>query len=150
MRILYIVNDAGFFLSHRLSLALAAREKGYDVHVAAAPVPGYGAIERAGLTFHPLMFRRSALGPVGELRTFLALYWLIHRLHPDLVHNVTIKPVLYGSLAARLVGVPAIVNAISGLGTVFLAHGIRAWLLRRLVEAAYRVVLSAQNSITIF
>lgn len=150
MRILFLVNDTRFFLSHRLPLALAAREKGYEVHVAAAPVSGSEAIAAAGLVYHPLAFRRSALGPVGELRTLIMLYRLLRRIRPDRVHNVTIKPVLYGSLAARLTGVPVIVNAISGLGTVFLAQGTRAHLLRWFVERAYRVALNTPKCVTIF
>lgn len=150
MRILYLVNDAAFFLSHRLPLAMSARERGHIVAVAAAPVRGYETIAEMGFAFHPLPFRRSATGLFGELLTLLAVYRLIRRIKPDLIHNVTIKPVLYGSLAARFAGVPAIVNAVSGLGTVFLAEGLRARILRSLVQWIYRLVLRAPNCITIF
>jgi glycosyltransferase involved in cell wall biosynthesis len=69
---------------------------------------------------------------------------------PDVVHLVTIKPVLLGGLVARLAGVPAVVAAVSGLGFVFVARGIKAAMRRLLVGALYRVALGHKNLKVIF
>ena len=100
-KLLFTVNDAGFFVSHRLPVALAARRAGYDVHVATAPGPGVAEITAHGLPHHPVPISRSGLNPLSEIRTVWSLARLYRGLRPDLVHLVTIKPVLYGGVAAR-------------------------------------------------
>lgn len=149
-RLLMIVNDAGFFLSHRLPVALAARDAGFDVHVATAPGAGAAIIRAHGLEHHPLRLSRSGTNPLGELFAFVQIVRLLQRLRPDLAHLVTVKPVLYGGIAARLTGVPAVVAAISGLGQVFADRSLRARAVRRLVTLAYRVALRRDGLRVIF
>lgn len=150
-RLLFILNDAPFFVSHRLPLASAACTAGFDVHLAAPGNEGCReAIERAGITWHHLPLDRSASSILAEWRTFTTIRRIIHDVAPDVVHNVTIKPVLYGSLARRLSGGGATVNAVPGLGYVFLALGAVATMRRWVVETMYRVALGGQNQIAIF
>jgi glycosyltransferase involved in cell wall biosynthesis len=145
-RLLMVVNDAGFFLSHRLPVALAARAAGWEVHLATPAGVAVEAIRRHGFPHHPVPISRGGLGPCGELRTVVALCRLYRTLRPDLAHHITIKPVLYGGIAARLTGVPAVVAAVSGLGYVFSSPSWRARLLRRPVRGLYRIALRHPNS----
>ena len=149
-RLLFVVNDAGFFLSHRLPVAQAAREQGYDVHVATPSSEAVAVILAHGFSHHSITLSRRGLHPLEEFATFLALSRLFRELRPDIVHNVTIKPVLYGGIAARLVKVPAVVNAISGLGYVFIRRGVKAGLVRGAVQRAYRLALGHSNGKAIF
>ena len=119
-RLLYIVNDPKFFLSHRLPLAVAARKEGYRVAVATGQ--GESDIERIrsnGFDHRLLPLSRSSRNPLVELRLILALARLLRDLRPDIIHTVTIKPVLYGGILARTLRVPAMVAAISGMGHLF-------------------------------
>ena len=120
-RLLFVVNIPRFFVSHRLPLALAARDAGYEVHVATADIdgPDLATIREHDLPLHPLPLEQHGTRPLSEVRTLLALVRLMRRLRPDLVHLVTIKPVLYGGIAARLSGRRAVVAAMSGLGRAF-------------------------------
>ena len=120
-RLLFVVNIPRFFVSHRLPLALAARDAGYDVHIATAHIdgPDLATIREHDLPLHTITLEQHGTRPLTELRTVLALIKLMGRLRPDLVHLVTIKPVLYGGIAARLTGRRAVVAAMSGLGRVF-------------------------------
>jgi len=93
---------------------------------------------------------RKGLNPFEDWRTLRFLRRTYARLKPDLVHHVTIKPVLYGSIAARLVGGIAVVNAISGLGYVFTSRDLRARILRPLVRMTYRLALGQRQSRTVF
>ncbi|OZI42987.1 glycosyltransferase family 4 protein [Bordetella genomosp. 4] len=149
-RLLFVVNNPAFFLSHRLPLALAAQRAGYEVHVATMAGDSVSRIEGYGLTHHAIPMTRSGKNPVQELRTVWALYQLFRRVRPDVVHLVTIKPVLYGGIAARLAGVPAMVSAISGLGFVFVAKGAKAALVRQVVAMLYRLALGHRNSRIVF
>lgn len=136
---MFVVNDAPFFLSHRLPLALAARDAGYEVHVATPDSPMAATIQKHDLHFHSIPLHRSSIRLWKELRSIQSLIALYRRLQPDLIHHVTIKPVLYGGLAARLTKVPAVVHAVPGLGHVFADSGLAASLLRIIVKRIYRV-----------
>lgn len=149
-RLLFVVNNPAFFLSHRLPLALAAQAEGWDVHVATMDGPAVAEVVAHGLTHHVIPLTRSGKQPLQELRSVLALRRLFGCLKPDVVHLVTIKPVLYGGIAARLAGVPGMVAAISGLGFIFLSDSPKVRLIRRVVAVLYRWALGHRNSRVIF
>ena len=148
VRVLFVVNVDWFFLSHRLPLALAAKERGAEVFVAAADTGQGVAIEAHGLRFVPLPLSRKGTNPLREVQIFARLIRLYRTLRPDLIHHVSIKPVLYGALAARLFRPAAVVNAISGFGYA-LGDSSDRRRLRRLVLSAYRLALRRERSRTI-
>lgn len=151
-RLLYVVNIPRFFVSHRLPLALAAREAGYEVHVTTsdADAENVAHIRESGLPYHPLPLAQHGTNPLGELRTIRALVQLYRQLKPDIVHQVSIKPVIYGGIAAHLAGVPGVVSAMSGLGYVFIGEGFKPRLLRTLALPAFRLALMGQRRRMIF
>ncbi|NEN76403.1 glycosyltransferase family 4 protein [Pelistega sp. NLN82] len=149
-KILFVVNNPDFFLSHRVKIALAAKEKGYDVHVATMQGESVKVIESLGLKHHVLMMSRSGTNPLSELKSLFSLYRLFKRVKPDLVHLVTIKPVLYGGIAARLARVPAVVYAISGLGFIFIRQKKGVDFLKGLIKYLYRIALGHTHSRVIF
>jgi len=149
-KILFVVNAPEFFLSHRLPIALAAREAGYEVHVATADGDAVREIRRLGLVHHAVAIARSGQNPLAELGSIIGLYRLFRELRPDVVHLITIKPVLYGGIAARLAGVSAMVAAVSGLGTVFVAQSVAAKVRRVLVSGLYRLAFSQRRLAVIF
>ena len=148
--LLFVVNNPAFFMSHRVPVALAAQTAGYDVHVATMDGPAVADIQALGMTHHAIPMTRSGKNPLQELGTLLALVRLFRRLRPDVVHLVTIKPVLYGGIAARLARVPGMVAAISGLGFVFLSNSLKMRLVRAVVARLYRIALGHPNSRVIF
>ena len=151
-KLLYVVNIPRFFVSHRLPLALAAREAGFEVHVAAAGHDRASTrrIIDSRLPFHPLPLRQHGINPLRELQTLYALRQLYRRLQPDLLHHVSIKPVLYGGIAAKWTRQKAVVHAMSGLGYVFADKSIKAALLRRLTWPLFRVVMRGEGTRMIF
>ena len=151
--LLFVVNEAYFFVSHRLPIALEAQRQGYDVHIA-APADNVWAPEdysvdgltKLGLTFHEIPMSRRGTLPMQELRSFIALLRLYQRLRPDIVHHLTIKPNLYGGVAARFAGVPGVVYAITGLGQMFVATRGALLLLRPLVLLLMRIAMGHGNA----
>src|SRR5215472_9762863 len=142
--LMFVVNVAWFFLSHRLALARAALAQGYRVHLASDVEDPSEAREvaRHGIEFHRLRLARSGLNPLHELSTLRELGSLVRRVRPDVVHNVTPKPVIYGTRAARAQGTRGIVNAISGFGHVY---GSRSPWLRQLLDRAYAGAFRPHN-----
>jgi glycosyltransferase involved in cell wall biosynthesis len=149
-RILFVVNADWFFLSHRLPLALAAMEAGFEVHLATAVTDRAKEIEGYGIKLHPLSIDRRSASLMEAGKLLFSLYSLIRTLSPTVVHLVTIKPVLFGGLVARLARVPRVIAAISGLGFVFTARGGRAQLRKLLVSLLYRLALSHRQVRVIF
>ena len=145
VKLLFVVNIPEFFLSHRLPVAMAARDAGYDVHIATGPGDASARITELGFTHHKVPLTRSGQNPLGELRFMWSLRGLFKKVKPDIVHFVTIKPVLYGGIMARLLGVPAMVAAITGLGTIFLSPNTGHAMVRRCVTSLYRVALGHKN-----
>ena len=150
-RLLFLLADAPFFISHRLPIAVAAKAAGFEVHVAVPfavePVRRMG---ECGLIHHDLPLRRGARSVWGELRLIAAFARLVREVRPAMVHAVSLKPVIYGGLVARLMGVPAAVMAVTGLGYLFLRQGAGAALARALVKRLYRFALAHPHSRAVF
>jgi len=149
-RLLFVVNVDWFFVSHRLPIALQALRLGYEVHIATGITNKQKELEQCGLIVHPLTIDRSSASLLDGLRTFWQMLGVFLKVKPDLVHLVTIKPVLFGGLIARITQVPALVVAFSGLGTVFVSDAEGGGWRRRIVEAVYRIALGHRNLKAIF
>lgn len=149
-KLLFLVTEDWYFCSHRLPVARAAREAGYDVAVATRVKDHAGIIKREGFRLLPLSWRRGSLNPfleAGALREIVSVY---RRERPDLVHHVALKPAVYGSVAARFAGRPAAVNMVAGLGYVFTAKGVKARAVAAFLRAAFRRMLQPENARLIF
>lgn len=140
-RIFYIVNVDNFFLSHRLPLALEAQKEGYEVFILTRDTGGRKIIEEQGLQFINIPFERSGTNPFRDFSIIVLLTRLIRQYQPAIIHNVTIKPAIYGSIAARYAKKgTTIVNAISGLGYNFIngRDGTVQKVLKRLIGYAFK------------
>ena len=136
-------------LTHRKALALAAKGVGARVIVAARATGREAEIRALGLEFVALDLKRAGKNPLKDLGAIRALIALYRREKPDIVHHVAMKPVLYGSIAAWVAGVPGVVNAITGLGYLFISRSLYARMARALVGLAFRVLLNRRNTVTI-
>ena len=147
MDILFVLNDYAFFLTHRLPIARACRDRGWNVHIA-TPRKDEAAEQAAeeGFSWHSIAMDPSSQNPLKELQALWSLTQLYRELQPDLVHHVTVKPILYGSLAARITRVPAVVNALSGLGYFFINETLKDRLVRRAILSLMRVGFRHPNS----
>jgi glycosyltransferase involved in cell wall biosynthesis len=148
-RILFVESDAPSFLMHRRGTADAVRRHG-EVHVAAPDGPARDAIERLGYPFHAVPFSRGSTAPWRDLVTLRSLAVLYARLEPDLVHHVALKAVLYGTWAAHLARVRAVVNSVTGLGYLFTEGDRVAAVLRSLFVAAAWPALATANAYSTF
>ena len=149
--LLFLVNDRGYFVSHRMPIATAAIEKGFAVHVA------YGATDfgdkppNSSIQYHYVPLARGGLHPFREARSLVSLVQLFRDLRPDLVHLVTLKPVIYGGIAARVCRVPAVVSALAGLGSLFSDNpSVKLRTAKHAVLPLIRLALRHPNQTVIF
>ncbi|WP_335921488.1 glycosyltransferase family 4 protein [Shewanella chilikensis] len=145
VKILYIVNVDWFFISHRLPIAVEALKVGYEVHIACSVTDRAEFLEDLGFVVHPLNISRSGVGVISEVKSICQLFKLISNVKPQILHTITIKPVLYANLMARILKVPFRVSSISGLGYVFIASGLKSKSFRFMVSLLYRLALKKSN-----
>jgi glycosyltransferase involved in cell wall biosynthesis len=148
-KIIYLVSEDWYFCSHRLSLGIAAREAGAEVVVATRVNKHGPQIEAGGLRLAPIDMRRSGTNPFTDIATIRQITDLYRREQPDLVHHVALKPILYGGYAAWRTGVPAVVNAVAGMGFIFISEGLFARTIRPFVARAQRSLMNRANTRTI-
>jgi glycosyltransferase involved in cell wall biosynthesis len=148
-KIVYLVSEDWYFCSHRLPLGIAAREAGAEVVVATRVNDHRAQIEAAGVRIAPIEMQRSGTNPFTDLATIRQITELYRREQPDLVHHVALKPILYGGYAAKRAGVPAIVNAVAGMGFMYISNSLFARTARPLIVRAQRALMNRTNTRTI-
>lgn len=149
-KVLFVVNDLDFFISHRIPIAFAAQTEGYEVHLACPSGKKVPQIINFGFYYHEVPLTRNGQNPLKELYAVLSLYRLYKKINPDLIHLVTIKPVLYGGIAARLSNVQGVVAAVSGLGTAFISQSMAARIRKLIVSFLYHLAFSHKKLAVIF
>lgn len=145
MKIVYIVNVDWFFVSHRLPIALEAIDQGHEVYIFAKDTGKMDYLNSLGINVYPINLERGSLNLIQTIKLMFDLKKKLISIQPDIVHLVTIKPVLIGGIASILAKVPAIVYAISGLGFIFTNTMLKAKFLRLGIIPLYRLALSMKN-----
>jgi glycosyltransferase involved in cell wall biosynthesis len=147
-KLLYVVNEDFAFLLHRLPMARAARQAGFEVHVATHVDKGAEAIEAEGFTLHPIPFRRGGLSPFAAIPTIVGLRRVENKIKPQIIHQTGLQCCIYGSIAALGKKIP-IVNAITGLGYLFTSITWRTRLLRRPIAMLLPKLLNRKHSVVL-
>jgi glycosyltransferase involved in cell wall biosynthesis len=147
-KILFVTNVDWFFISHRLAIADEAQRKGFEVIVAAEDTGRSQEIIDKGVQFINLSFSRSGLNPFKEFNTLIKFLKIYHKLKPDIVHHITLKPLIYGSIVAKLLKIKGVVNSISGLGYNFTSD--RVSLVQKIMVTLMRFGFDSNNVSIIF
>lgn len=148
MRIFFVINDDAFFYSHRLPIGLAAKEKGWEVFVLSKNCGKKDELVKLGFNYIDIPFTRSASNPLHELKCTYLISKAIRKYKPDVVHNVTWKGCVWGSLAAKWAGHTRVVNALSGLGYAFTDS--RKGVLNRIMQLLLRLSFKSKSFACIF
>ena len=118
-KLLYFVNTDWFFISHRLPIALAALKKGYEVHIVVNEATKINELKKYGILVHFLKLNRKNWNPIEFLNCLLKFIFLIKKINPDLIHCLTIKPIIIGTLSSIILIKPKVVISITGMGSIF-------------------------------
>jgi len=146
MKLLFVVTEDWYFLSHRLPIGEAALRAGYEVTVATRVVNRGDEIKTKGFRLIELQhFKRESLSPLNETRAIAELRSIYRREQPDIIHHIALKPILYGNIAA--LGLPTkIINAFAGLGYLVSSPSFKARTLKRVLWQMFRFLLNRPNS----
>lgn len=149
-KILLVANTDWYLYNFRLALACFLREQGFEVVLVSPPGRYAPSFEERGFRWVPWEIGRQTLAPWREIPAISEIAQIFRREKPDLIHQHTIKPVLYGSLVAKSLGLRPVVNSIPGRGYVFLGKGAKASLLKRGAKILYRLAFSPAGTVAIF
>lgn len=150
VRIGLLINDIRWYFTHRVGLALAAKRAGAEVFVLAPPSPLAEMVGAGGVTFVPARILRGLNGIGSEVGGLVSLQRIYRDLKLHIAHHITLKNAIYGTIAARLAGVPGVVNTVAGLGSIFIGTDLRTRLLRLGALIALRTSMAHPNLRVVF
>jgi len=142
LKILLTVNTVWNIVNFRLNLIRALRQAGWDVITAAPPDAYVEKLRQLDIPFYPIPIQNMGTDPLEDLKLWWDYYKLIKREKPNVVLSFTVKPNIYGGMAAKIFGIPFIPN-IAGLGTAFIQANWITWV----VESLYKVVLNRSTKV---
>ncbi|HAS51321.1 MAG TPA: glycosyltransferase family 1 protein [Gammaproteobacteria bacterium] len=146
MKIIFFANTEWYLYNFRLPLARYLRDQGHEVVMLSPPGPYVAQLEAAGFRALTIPMQRRSLNPLRELALLNHIRQIYTQEQPALVHHFTLKCVILGALAARLAGIPARINAVTGLGYIFTSQDAKARLLRPPVRILLRLALNSRYS----
>lgn len=149
-KVLIVINSTPFLISHRLEVCCALIESGYELHVAAPDSRYKSQLERLGAQFHDISLSRNSVNFLSDVCYIFALIQIMMRVKPDLVHLITIKPLLYGGIICKALRIKACISSVAGLGYLFSSSLWRHKLLRLCLIPALRLAFSNSNQMIIF
>ena len=149
-KILFVVNIDSFFISHRLPIALELLKKNYEVHLATTITKHYDFLVGLGIKVHKLNLSRSKINFFTNLKEFFYVNNIIRKVKPDLIHFITIKPILFGSLACKFYKIPSIVLSISGMGYVYTDIKLKQLLIKIILDFILKFSLKNPKAFFIF
>ena len=149
-KILFFITEDWFFCSHFLNRAIEAQRQGYKITVVTHVQKHGNKITSNGFKLISINLVRRGMNPLKELQIIWKLIRIYKLVKPDIVHNIALKPIFYGTIAAFITRVPFIINAPVGMGYVFSSEKWQAKFFRPLVIYAYRLLLNPINSCVIF
>ncbi|MGO4550149.1 glycosyltransferase family 4 protein [Lysobacter sp. 2RAF19] len=146
MKFVFYANTDWYLYNFRLSTALKLKAEGHDVVMLSPPGEFGERFQAHELRWIQLTMDRASLNPWREAQTISALTRILRAERPDLLHNFTVKCAIYGAIAARAARVPAVVNAVAGMGYVFASDAVLARTLRPMVKLLMRGTLGGKQS----
>ncbi len=143
--IIYFVSEDWYFCSHRLPIARKALAKGFKVVVVTRVDKHRDVIESEGFELASIEIKRGGLNLLSEFKTLSTLYSYYKKYNPDIVHHVAIKPVIYGTLVARVIGSIKVVNAMAGLGFIFISNKKKVRILRFFIHKLFHFLFNSKD-----
>jgi glycosyltransferase involved in cell wall biosynthesis len=146
MKFVFFANTDWYLYNFRLSTALELKARGHEIVMLSPPGEFGKRFAAHGLRWETVAMNRASLNPLREAVTLREIVRVLKRERPDLLHSFTVKCAVYGALAARLSNVPAVVNAVAGMGYVFTSDKLKARALRPIVKLLMRGTLASGHS----
>ncbi len=150
LKVLLVANSSWYIYNFRLQLLRDLRKNNFIVEVVSPYDEFTHLIMENGFKVHLWGLDRKSVNPISELISFFRLFKIYKNSAPDIVHHFTIKACIYGSLSAKLNSTEIVLNAITGLGHLFISENILKRIILFFLSPIYRFVFTSKGSRVIF
>lgn len=144
-KIIINLTEDWFFVSHFLGRAVELRKAGFDVYISCNETNKRKLIENNKIKLFSLALDRRSINPLYEFLILLKYCLLFYKIKPDIVHNVGSKPIIYGSIAAKILNIKSVINAPIGMGFAFSSDSFKAKLLKPILIFLFRCTLNKHH-----
>ena len=145
-KILFIVNSDSFFVSHRLPIAIEAQKLGFQVHILSVLSKECKEIHKYNFRIFSLDLKKTSTNPFNFSFSFLRVLQVIYKVKPDIIHLITVKPIIWGGLASKLFKQKALIASVTGLGQIYSSKNIISRILKKIIEILYKVSYSNKEN----
>lgn len=144
----YVVNVDWFFISHRLDIAKKAHSEGFLVNVITSFTDknNIEKLQSLGFIVHDLKISRDGLHPFSELKTLIAIFRKLLAVRPDILHLISIKPILYAGISAKFLGIKKVVYSLPGMGHVFTSEKKRFKFIQNMTLFFYKLIMNGKSN----
>jgi glycosyltransferase involved in cell wall biosynthesis len=144
-KIIYLVNTDSFLVSHRLTIAHKMLKSGYEVHIATEFSKYKTKLLKMGFKLHKINFNRNSLNLLKSLLAFFQIFYLIFKIRPDILHLISLKPIIFGGLVSFIFPIKLLVFSITGLGSMFIKNSFFYKIRSNFFTFLYRIVFLNSN-----
>jgi glycosyltransferase involved in cell wall biosynthesis len=144
-KIIFLVNTDSFFVSHRLPIADKMLKSGYEVHIATEFSKHKNRFLKKGFKVHNINFNRNSINILKSLFAFFQIFYLIYKFRPDILHLISLKPIVFGGLVSFIFPVKLLVFSITGLGSMFIENSFFNKIRSIFFTFLYRIVFLNSN-----
>ena len=145
-KILFIVNDDSFFVSHRLPLAINAQKEGFEVHILSSISNECSEIYNHQFKINKLNLEKTSINPINFLKSLYKVIKTLINVKPDVLHLITLKPIIWGGLASKIFNPKVVIASVTGLGQIYSDHKLSSLLIKKLIEILYRIAFSEKSN----
>ena len=144
-KVFFLVNTDSFLVSHRLPIADKMLKSGYEVHIATEFSKYKNTFLKKGFKVHNINFNRNSINVLRSLFTFFQIFYLIFRFKPDILHLISLKPIIFGGLVSFFFPIKLLVFSITGLGSMFIENSFFHKIRSTFFTFLYRIVFLNSN-----
>ena len=145
-KILFVVNDDSFFVSHRLPLAINAQKEGFEVHILSGISSQSSAIYNYQFKVHKLNFKKTSVNPTKFWKSLCKVIKVLKSIKPDVLHLITVKPIIWGGFASKIFKPKVVIASVTGLGQIYRDNRFSSFLIRKIIEIMYRIAYSEKSN----
>jgi len=144
-KIFFLVNTDSFFLSHRFDIARKMIKKNYEVHIGTEFSKYKSLFLKLGIKTHKVNFYRNSYNLLKAINSLMDVFFLLKKIKPDILHVISIKPIIFGGLISFITPVKSLVISVSGLGSMFINQGFFYSLREYIFKTLYKIIFLFSN-----
>ena len=145
-KILFVVNDDSFFISHRIQLAINAQKEGFDVHILTGLSNESNEIYNFKFHIYKLNQKNTSINPISFFNSFVKVIRVLFYLKPEVLHLITVKPIIWGGLATKFFNPKIVIASVTGLGQVYKDKRISSYLIKKIIDFLYLIAYKTKEN----